>query len=89
MQNKYQQPELSMEQRHGLWVKMHYIKNDKALIMTQYSKGYLPAQGKPFFSTYMEVTFEETDGTARNLDSLQSSCKSRQRHFTGTEPTAE
>lgn len=38
MQNKYQQPESSMEQWHDLWVKMYYIKSDKALIMTQFSK---------------------------------------------------
>lgn len=58
--------------------------------MTQFFTGAVSAvRVKSFFSTYIEVTFEETDGTARNLASLQSRCKPWQTHFLGTEPTAE
>ena len=49
----------------------------------------LAVRMKPFFSTYIKVTFEETDGTARKLVSSQSSSKPRQRHCMGTESTTE
>lgn len=44
---------------------------------------------KTFFSTYIKVTFEETDGTARKLISSHSSSKPWQIHCMGGEPTTE
>lgn len=59
------------------------------LIIIQFYRCYLAVRMKSFFSTYIAVTFEETDGTARKLVSSQSSSRPWQRHCTGTEPTTE
>lgn len=44
---------------------------------------------EPIFATYITVTLEETDGTARKLASSQSSSRSRHKQCMGTEPTTE